>query len=61
MTSDPAGTTMTPLLAGAMEIPYKLLLHYSPDPNERLAIASTALVGEAARLFNDAIIYCVLK
>lgn len=61
MTSDPAGTLTTPLLMGAIEIPYKLLQKYSPDADERLAISATEIVGNLARLLNDGIIYAVFR
>lgn len=61
ITPDPAGTLLTPLVAGAMEFAYKATTVYPQDTESRLAVGLVGIYGNLVRMANAAIMYFVGK
>ena len=61
ITPDPAGTLLTPLVAGAMEFAYKASIVYPQDTESRLAVGLIGIYGNLVRMVNAGILYVVGK
>ena len=57
ITPDPAGTLLTPYLAGAMELVYKAAVTYPQDADSRLMVGLVGIYGNIVRMANAGILY----
>lgn len=60
-TPDPAGTLLTPYLAGALELGYKAVTVYPQDPQSRLMVGLVGIWGNLVRIASAGIMYFIGK
>jgi hypothetical protein len=61
ITPDPAGTLLTPYLAGAMELGYKAVVAYPQDPQSRLMVGLVGIYGNLVRMASAGLMYFIGK
>ncbi len=61
ITPDPAGTLLTPYLAGVMEFGYKAMTSYPQDPQSRLMVGLVGIYGNLIRLATAAFMFFLGK
>ena len=61
ITPDPAGTLLTPYLAGAMELGYKAITVYPQDPQSRLMVGLVGIYGNIVRMASAGIMFFIGK
>jgi hypothetical protein len=60
-TPDPAGTLLTPYLAGLMEFGYKLTVTYPQDTDSRLAVGLVGIYGNFVRMAHAGLIMLAVR
>lgn len=61
ITPDPAGTLLTPFVAGIMEFAYKASVVYPQDAESRLMVGLVGIYGNLVRMANAGIMYFIGK
>lgn len=61
ITPDPAGTLLTPVVAGVMEFGYKAITAYPQDVESRIMVGLVGIYGNIVRMANAALIYVAAK
>ncbi len=61
ITPDPAGTLLTPYLAGALELGYKAITVYPQDAGSRLMVGLVGIWGNLVRMATAGVMYFIGK
>lgn len=59
ITPDPAGTLLTPYMAGVLEFAYKATIQYPQDAQSRLAVGLVGIYGNLVRMANAGLIFAI--